>query len=589
MVMKGKTRGADASMAKAALAKRKVKNDMKGKAAQREAETRKKGGYGKAVVSIWDAPKGGIENSPAYRKLLTRCELDKNGKPPPPEKRDGAPLKGGFPVNKYPPNVIVDGQRAFWLPDEYAQVMKNTGPGGVYHGWMNPKGTFIYHRHGYPQALESELGRKCSVMEGLNALKRTLRRTVMPDADKVFHRDCLSAAEKKCIAPASEFHFGVVSARRANNESGQFDIMVVEYHFKQVGIQPTWYVDADSLADYKKLGLNAKVGGKLTPARNMILDDAKAKKKVAVEVSDDIGKWVYYDCEKLDLRGEVDFKKANNALLGTKQHSVSPLAAAQWILAKMRASPDKPKLGGVYPTSNASMVLGSQEFGKHHFILGDFFVAEPSSACRFDLNMTLKEDYDYTCSHIKEHGSVMRCQRMFLQVKHATNEGGAVAARDSAGEKEKANIQILQTKWPGVFRANGKRKGVAGTEVVMNWNGYGKPTEKSQSACPKNSQAACPITKVHKLGLKKVQKVGAKIVAKRVTGKYSPDAVLHYTQKAALSEYINARCKKLHLKKVAVVIGMKYKGTEGVERSYTEGDLAYDVQAGRVEVKKGGK
>jgi len=292
-------------------------------------------------------------------------------------------------------------------------------------------------------------------------------------------------------------------------------------------------------------------------------------------VSDDIGKWIYYDCEKQDLRGEVDFKKANNALLGTKQHSVSPLAAAQFILAKMRADPDKPKLGGVYPTSNAAMTLGSQEIGKHHFILGDFFVAEPSSPCRFDLNMTLKEDYDYTCAHIKTHGSVMRCQRLFLQVKHATNEGGAVAARDSAGEKEKANIRILQTKWPGVFRANGKRKGVAGTEVVMNWNGYGKPTEKTQSA----------ITKVHKLGLKKVPKLGAK----KATGKYSPDAILHYTRKAALSQYINARCKKLHLKKVSGVIGMKYKGAEGVERSYTEGDLAYDVQAGRIEVKKGGK
>jgi len=62
-------------------------------------------------------------------------------------------------------------------------------------------------------------------------------------------------------------------------------------------------------------------------------------------------------------------------LLGTKKHSVSPLAAAQFLLAKMRADPEKPHLGGVFPTANAAMTLGTAEFGKLHFILGDFFVA----------------------------------------------------------------------------------------------------------------------------------------------------------------------------------------------------------------------
>merc|ERR1711988_551333 len=136
-----------------------------------------------------------------------------------------------------------------------------------------------------------------------------------------------------------------------------------------------------------------------------------------------------------NYKGEKDFKKANNDLLGVPKHCVSPLAAAQFILAKMRADPDKPKLGGVFPTNNVAMTLGCSEFGKSNFILGDFFVAEPSSKCRFDLNMTLKEDYDYTCSHLKEHGSVLRCNRLFLQVKHATNAGGAVDARDKKGEK----------------------------------------------------------------------------------------------------------------------------------------------------------
>merc|ERR1719215_1274220 len=141
----------------------------------------------------------------------------------------------------------------------------------------------------------------------------------------------------------------------------------------------------------------------------------------------------------------------------------------------MRADEQKPKLAGVFPTANAAMTLGTSEFGRHHFILGDFFVAEPSSACRFDNSMTLKEDYDYTCSHIHAHGSVLRCNRMFLQVKHSSNAGGAVSERESGkkGVKERENIAILQTKWPGVFRMNKNQKD-SDSEVVMNWLKHGQ-------------------------------------------------------------------------------------------------------------------
>merc|ERR1712039_855223 len=94
------------------------------------------------------------------------------------------------------------------------------------------------------------------------------------------------------------------------------------------------------------------------------------------------------------------------------------------------------------------------------------FVVDKSTV-RFDENMTLKEDYDFTCSHIKAHGSVLRCQRMTLSVKHYSNAGGAVDERDGKGEKERMNIAILNEKWPGCFRANPKRK----NEVIMRWKG----------------------------------------------------------------------------------------------------------------------
>jgi len=574
MVMDMKSRAPSKAIARQVLKKRAKKQVLKAGAASVESKCRKAGGYGKSVISIHVAPKGGIEKSPVYKKLLLRCAhagvLDKNGKPPPPEERSGAPVKGGLPLSKYPPNVIVDCYRTAWLPDEYAQVMKNTGPGGIYHGWMGPPGKFHYHRCGYPGALEETLGRKCTVMDGLNGLMRGVKRFLKPGADKTFLRESLTVHERKFVAKPEEFHFGVVSGKRATIESGQHDIMIVEGHFKLVGITPTWYVDAESFEDYKKLGLKCKVGGKLCPARNMILNDAKKLGKVAVEISDDIGRWLYYNVSKQNYSGETDFTKRNTDLVGVPKHVVSPLAAAQFILAKMRSDPDKPRLGGVFPTQNAAMALGTVEFGKQHFILGDFFVAE-LSPCRFDESLTLKEDYDYTCQHIKTHGSVLRCQRLFLQVKHATNAGGAVAARDANGDKERKNIAILQQKWPGVFRINTKRKtGEKGiSEVIMNWNGYGKTDSRSVAGEGKKASL-----KVRKTMLKKPQ------------GGYSDTSKITYTQHSSKLAYLNKRCSRCHKKTVGEVMGMKFKDASSNERSYTLADLKYDIQGGRLKIKK---
>jgi len=83
----------------------------------------------------------------------------------------------------------------------------------------------------------------------------------------------------------------------------------------------------------------------------------------------------------------------------------------------------------------------------------------------FDEKMTLKEDYDFACAHINKFGSVMRCNRMTLNVKHYDNGGGACSNRDKKGLEENRNISILTTKWPNVFKPNPKRKG----EVIMRW------------------------------------------------------------------------------------------------------------------------
>jgi len=153
------------------------------------------------------------------------------------------------------------------------------------------------------------------------------------------------------------------------------------------------------------------------------------------------------------------------------------------MLAKMRSGTPRARLGGVYPLGSCSRAFGGAPFADKNFILGDFLVVDGGDV-KFDPNMTLKEDYDFTCSHLKAHGCVLRCQRMTLCVKHYSNAGGACSNRDKKGLEEKRNIAILNEKWPGVFRPNPKRN----NEVIMRWKTKGVVAEGTVKA--DNKQAS---------------------------------------------------------------------------------------------------
>merc|ERR1719379_2935914 len=102
--------------------------------------------------------------------------------------------------------------------------------------------------------------------------------------------------------------------------------------------------------------------------------------------------------------------------------------------------------------------------------------------------MSLKEDYDFSCAHIFAHGSLMRCNRLTLNVKHYSNSGGACSNRDKKGAEERKNVEILRRKWPGAFRMNPKRR----NEVIMSWPSKGMADEGGDSAEP---EARAPARK----------------------------------------------------------------------------------------------
>lgn len=378
--------------------------------------------------------------------------------------------------------ITVDLGRVPWLPDEYGQGVKMTnkisrsrdGFGGTYTVWIAPDGKVFYHK----PSVEAYIGRKLTAKDGFNGQMRLARlQGKLTDVNKFF--DLLSAVEKKHLPSPDELHFCMISARRAQTAEGVNDIAIVEAHFNAEGVKPTWYVDEESLEEYKKLGLDAVIGGKLTQARNRALSDAARMGRACVQISDDIGAWEYHDGVQAECRSD---DATNDAFGKATCHSVGPVSAARFILAKMRAAKDPngngPHLGGVYPVHACARAFGGGSISRHHFILGDFFVTE-NSPIRFDKEMTLKEDYDFTCAHIHRHGSVLRCNRMSVKAKHQTNAGGAVSERDKAGLKEQMNIAILRNKWGRAIKPNPKRK----NEVLLRWPADGdlKVTGKAAS------------------------------------------------------------------------------------------------------------
>ena len=107
---------------------------------------------------------------------------------------------------------------------------------------------------------------------------------------------------------------------------------------------------------------------------------------------------------------------------------------------------------GIPPTDN--YFFANKIVSTNTFCIGDMLFIKPNEL-RFDEQLTLKEDYDYTLQH-KERGDVIRYQKYLFTFEHYSNKGGAVDVRDD--EEEQKNIQILKSKWGDKIKLNPKRK-----------------------------------------------------------------------------------------------------------------------------------
>jgi hypothetical protein len=259
-----------------------------------------------------------------------------------------------------------------------------------------------------------------------------------------------------------------------------------------------WVVGRGEADAYRRAGARRVVeGGSLCASRNRALDEAARARRLCVQLSDDLHelherlpeahrRYLGRAAAPLSTArgGYADWPlpalAAANALARrTPCVRRSPREAAAAVRAQMRA--EGARLGGVYPLRNAGYAMQQRPATHRHFVVGDFMVIDPRTPCRFDPALALKEDYDYTAAHLREHGRVARCNRLFVVAEHRTNAGGAVDVRRADAAAEERAIATLRRKWGArAFAPHPRRAG----EVVMRW----PPAQPAPAAAPASSR-----------------------------------------------------------------------------------------------------
>eukprot|EP00931_Biecheleriopsis_adriatica_P077460 TRINITY_DN51025_c0_g1_i1.p1 TRINITY_DN51025_c0_g1~~TRINITY_DN51025_c0_g1_i1.p1 ORF type:complete len:355 (-),score=51.85 TRINITY_DN51025_c0_g1_i1:240-1304(-) len=256
-------------------------------------------------------------------------------------------------------------------------------------------------------------------------------------------RNYLEPGEFAHIPDITDLYFCVVSTRRACDRLSVKYLQKTQACFDAAGVKCHWYVAQASAESYRQHGLEVVVGGNLPKSRNLALQHAASSNKACVQISDELSNWTFDG-------------SYNGVPRAFARFTVSPIAMARFILAKMRAEgPDAPRLGGI-----ANYSMGQKPFSKSGKISTDFFVSD-SSPVRFDNRLAMYESIDFTQKHLRQHGSVLRCAALTVS-KRKHHDGGKLVVRGAFGqafgpltrteylanEKARKSYEVLRRKWP---------------------------------------------------------------------------------------------------------------------------------------------
>jgi len=193
------------------------------------------------------------------------------------------------------------------------------------------------------------------------------------------------------------------------------------------------------------------IGGSLVGNRNAALDYCFAFNKICVQIDDDL-----INISVNDFTGKR-----------TKQY-VKLIDVLDKLIPEFIQS--KHLFAGAPPTENP--FFATKQSQENILITAPFTLTKPNQI-RFDNNLKLKEDYDYTLQHIKSGGCI-RYHKYLFNFKRYGNTGGAVSYRTDILEKQA--VDYLLTKWEGALKLNPKRQ----NELLINKNSYQILNSKQQ-------------------------------------------------------------------------------------------------------------
>lgn len=217
---------------------------------------------------------------------------------------------------------------------------------------------------------------------------------------------------------------------------------------KKVGTEEVVFFvkDQQDYDNYKSNGAKTVItSGSLMDSRNAALNYCFKHGKICVQLSDDLLK--------------ISVNDFTTKRTGVNVSVIDTLDYIIPIFEKM----DGCFFAGFPPTDNP--FFSTKPIEENKFIVGDFIIVKPNPL-RFDVNLKLKEDYDYTMQHIKKYRCCVRFGKYLCSFKHYSNKGGAVSYRNDIIEKE--TISYLMNKWQGCFKLNPKRK----NEILIRRDAY---------------------------------------------------------------------------------------------------------------------
>lgn len=196
-----------------------------------------------------------------------------------------------------------------------------------------------------------------------------------------------------------------------------------------------WVTPEEDAGSYEAEGANVIPGPRnLTRQRNIALEHAFAHDRACVQLDDDLKRFkAKTPGGARNEGGEVDLAFVLDAQAAALDDTGLTLA-------------------GNSPTDNLGFARDGVSTRK--FVPCPCITVRPTHL-RFDENLRLKEDYDFTLQHWATYGGAARCDFIAPSFGRYTNEGGAVSYRTP--ELEQETIAYLMEKWPGMVRPNPKR------------------------------------------------------------------------------------------------------------------------------------